>query len=68
MPEVTSNGVIIEDPEGGVILIGGYVTSVYQLQHAEAQWTKRSQGIQAQRINAVAFLVPDQITDCIAPK
>jgi hypothetical protein len=63
---------MVEDQNGGVILIGGYSPSVgyldtlYQLPHGgqDAVWTKMEQKMQTGRYSHTAILVPDNIVDC----
>ncbi len=63
---------MIEDQNGGVILIGGYSSSVgyldtlYQLPHGgqDAVWTKMEQKMQTGRKDHTAFLIPDNVVDC----
>jgi hypothetical protein len=63
---------MIEDRDGGVVLIGGYSDStlsrdtIYQLPHGgkDAVWTKIKQKLQTGRYHHTAFLVPDNIVDC----
>jgi hypothetical protein len=63
---------MIEDENEGVVLIGGYSSSVsnldtlYQLPHGgqDAVWTKMEQKMQTGRWQHTAFLVPDRIVDC----
>ncbi len=64
---------MVEDQNGGVVLIGGqssssYVTldTLYQLPHGgqDAVWTKMEQKMQTGRRRHTAFLVPDNIVDC----
>jgi len=63
---------MIEDPNGGVILVGGISDltinedSLYQLQHGGvgAVWTKMDQKLKIGRFWHVAFLVPDYMVDC----
>jgi N-acetylneuraminic acid mutarotase len=63
---------MVEDQNGGVILIGGWSPSVgnldtlYQLPHGgqDAVWTKMDQKMQTGRRLHTAFLVPDNIVDC----
>jgi hypothetical protein len=67
---LVSNGV--EDQNGGVVLIGGYSSSVdnldtlYQLPHGgqDAVWIKMEQKMKTGRNKHIAFLVPDNIVDC----
>ena len=64
---------MVEDQNGGVVLIGGYSPSLfgsldtlYQLPHGgqDAVWTKMEQKMQTGRRAHTAFLVPDNIVDC----
>jgi hypothetical protein len=63
---------MVEDQNGGVVLIGGRSSSVsslgtlYHLPHGgqDAVWTKMEQKLKAERSEHIAFLVPDHIVDC----
>jgi N-acetylneuraminic acid mutarotase len=63
---------MVEDQNGGVVLIGGYSSSVgnfdtlYQLPHGgqDAVWTKIEQKMKTGRSRHTAFLVHDNIADC----
>jgi hypothetical protein len=63
---------MVEDQNGGVVLIGGYSPSVfnldtlYQLPHGgqDAVWTKMEQKMKTGRRRHTAFLVPDNFVDC----
>ncbi len=63
---------MVEDQNGGVVLIGGYSPAVvnldtlYQLPHGgqDAAWTKMEQKMKTGRRLHTAFLVPDNIVDC----
>jgi hypothetical protein len=63
---------MVEDQNGGVILIRGYSPSVetldtlYQLPHGgqDAVWTKMEQKMKTGRYWHTAFLVPDNTVDC----
>jgi hypothetical protein len=63
---------MVEDQNGGVALIGGWLTSgdildtLYQLPHGgqEAVWTKMEQKMQTGRKDHTAFLIPDNVVDC----
>jgi hypothetical protein len=63
---------MVEDQNGGVVLIGGYSSSfgtldtLYQLPHGgkDAVWTKMEQKMKTRKFNHTAFLVPDNIVDC----
>jgi N-acetylneuraminic acid mutarotase len=63
---------MVEDQNGGVILIGGYSLSrryldtLYQLPHGgqEVVWTKMEQKLKTGRERHTAFLVQDKIVEC----
>jgi hypothetical protein len=63
---------MVEDQNGGAVLIGGSSSSVgsldtlYQLTHLgqDAMWTKMEQKMKTGRFDHTAFLVPDNIVDC----
>jgi hypothetical protein len=63
---------MVEDPNGGVVLIGGKLTSgenldtLYQLPHGgqDAVWTKLEQKLKTGRNSHTAILVPDNIVEC----
>jgi hypothetical protein len=63
---------MVEDQNGGVVLIGGISSSgevlntLYQLPHGgqDAMWTKMEQKMKAGRYQHVAFLIPDNTVDC----
>jgi hypothetical protein len=63
---------MVEDQNGGVVMIGGESSSVgrldtiYQLPHGgqDAVWTKMEQKMKTGRSRHTAFLVPDNIVEC----
>jgi N-acetylneuraminic acid mutarotase len=63
---------MVEDQNGGVVLIGGDSSSVfnldtlYQLPHGgqDAVWTKMEQKMKTGRNSHTAFLIPDNVVDC----
>jgi N-acetylneuraminic acid mutarotase len=63
---------MVEDQNGGVVLIGGRSPSVgtldtlYQLPHGgqDAVWTKMEQKMKTGRSEHTAFMVPDNTVDC----
>jgi hypothetical protein len=62
---------MVEDQNGGVVLIGGFsksggLNALYQLSHGgqDAVWTKMDQKLKTGRFHCPAFLVPDNIVDC----
>jgi N-acetylneuraminic acid mutarotase len=66
------NSQMVEDQNGGVVLIGGQSSSVgsldtlYQLPHGgqDAIWTKMEQKMKTGRFLHTAFMVPDNTVDC----
>ncbi len=63
---------MVEDQNGGVVLIGGYsspgeyLDTLYQLPHGgqDAVWTKMEQKMKTRRYWHTAYMVPDNIVDC----
>jgi hypothetical protein len=63
---------MVEDQNGGVVLIGGESSSVYnldtlfQLPHGgqDAVWTKMERKMKTGRGYHTAFMVPDSSVDC----
>jgi hypothetical protein len=63
---------MVEDQNGGVVLIGGLSSSLdnldtlYQLPHGgqDAVWTKMEQKMQTGRRAHTTFWVPDNSVDC----
>ncbi len=59
---------MVEDQNGGVILIGGLgnLDTLYLLPHGgqDAGWTKMEQKMKTGRTWHTAFLVPDNTVDC----
>ncbi len=63
---------MVEDQNGGVVLIGGrsssgeYLDTLYQLPHRgqDAVWTKMEQKMKIGRKEPTAFLVPDNVVNC----
>ncbi len=72
LPFGISNSQMVEDQNGGVVLIGGESSSdrnlktLYQLPHRGqgAVWTEMKQKLKTGRRRHTAFLVPDKIVDC----
>jgi hypothetical protein len=72
LPFGISESQMVEDQNGGVVLIGGSSSSVgnldtlYQLPHGgqDAVWTKMEQKMKTGRRRHTAFLVPDNFVDC----
>ncbi len=63
---------MVEDKNGGVVLVGGYsdiytfLDSIFQLSHGgeDAKWIKMEQKLKAGTEDHVAFLIPDNIVEC----
>jgi hypothetical protein len=72
LPFGIDNSQMVEDQNGGVVLIGGRSSSgdsldtIYQLPHGgqDAVWTKLEQKMKTGRYAHTAFLIPDNIVDC----
>jgi hypothetical protein len=72
LPFVIAASQMVEDQNGGVVLIGGYsppigsLDTLFHLPHGgqDAVWTKMEQKMQTGRRQHTAFLVPDNIVDC----
>ena len=72
LPFVISFAQMVEDQNGGVVLIGGDSSSVdkldtlYQLPNGgqDAVWTKMEQKMKTGRGYHTAFMVPDSSVDC----
>jgi hypothetical protein len=64
------NHQMVENQNGGVVLIGGRSSSaldtLYQLSYGgkDAVWTKMEQKMKTPRSSHTAFLIPDNIVDC----
>jgi len=62
---------LVEDPNGGVVLVGVELPSsnfgdeLYQLQHANSEWTKMEQKLKNGRDGHSTFLVPDDVVECV---
>jgi N-acetylneuraminic acid mutarotase len=72
LPFAINESQMVEDQNGGVVLIGGYsppigsLDTLFHLPHGgqDAVWTKMEQKMQSGRRQHTAFLVPDNIVDC----
>jgi len=70
LPIPISHAQLVWDPSGGIILVGGesnsnyYLNTLYRLPHAEGEWELMPQKLTIGRLSHVAFLVPDEITNC----
>jgi hypothetical protein len=72
LPFGIDNSQMVEDQNGGVVLIGGLSSSIlhldtlYQLPHGgqDAMWIKMEQKMKTGRLWHTAFMVPDNIVDC----
>ncbi len=72
LPFEIDDSQMVEDQNGGNVLIGGYsyaddnLDTLYQLPHGgqDAVWTKMEQKMKTVRGYHTAFLVPDNFVDC----
>jgi len=63
---------LVEDPAGGVILVGGrssndiYLETLFRLSDAgkNAEWFKMPQNLKPGKYSHTAFLVPDDVVSC----
>jgi hypothetical protein len=63
---------LLEDPSGGVILVGGsslfdsFRTSIYKLEHAGAdqKWIELESKLKIGRNYHTASFIPDELTNC----
>jgi len=65
-----SGASMVEDSNGGVIVVGGmfddnsYSNKLFHLAHAKAEWVEMPQKLKVPRDYTTAFLVPDELTTC----
>jgi len=72
LPASNAASALIQDGDGGVIIIGGAdysgssTTSLYHLANLSSgsQWVKMQQHLKVSRYGLTAFLVPENITNC----
>ncbi len=71
LPADIAVAAMVQDYQGGVIMIGGYLVSssqvlntVLRLQHAAAQWEILTQKLNTVRFLPLTFLIPDNYTFC----
>jgi hypothetical protein len=69
LPIPIKHASMVDHPFGGLVLIGGYGAeewqdSLYLLPFANSEWVLMPQKLNFTRSDAVAFLVPDDITSC----
>jgi hypothetical protein len=60
---------VVEDPNGGVVLLGGLIfgtqsARIFKLQDALSAWVEMKQTLKIARYFPVAFIVPDEMTNC----
>ena len=76
LPFGISQAGLVEDRNGGIVLVGGDIgvglrhqRNIYKLTHFEspAGWKLMKQQLAVGRLGHAAFLVPDEITDCKEP-
>ena len=76
LPIGISYASLIEDPNGGVLLVGGYsksqdyLTTIFKLEHAGAdqKWIEMEAKMQMGRIHISAIFIPDEIANCTLNK
>ncbi len=66
LPVQTKSAGLVEDPRGGVIMIGGnsgdaLTTSIYSLKHGGSQWKLMTQKLKIESSYRAAFLFPDSL-------
>jgi hypothetical protein len=66
LPIPTMAHSLVEDPRGGVIMIGGNTglvisTSLYRLRHGGAKWELMTQQLKVGNSYPSAFLIPDSL-------
>ena len=76
LPSKMSNCLMVEDSEGGVVIVGGEVDTedgivlrldtLFHLNHAgqDGAWVQLPQKLKTPRSRIVAFMVPDSLTSC----
>ncbi len=71
LPFGVGDTTLVEDPAGGVILVGGispnlgYLDTLLRLPYAEADgWVEMPQHLKTKRRFHTAFMIPDGISDC----
>ena len=70
LPILVKGAALVEEPKGGVILIGGLTTgpvfldTIFRLRNANSVWEAIGNTLKTTRYKPVAFLVPDSLTNC----
>ena len=72
LPFGISDAALVEDPAGGVILVGGFsqndsfLQTLFRLSDAgdDAEWVEMPQKLKIGRHEHTSFLVPDDIASC----
>ena len=69
LPIGINHAAMVQDPQGGVILIGGYsdkvhLNSLYRLSDIEAEWHLMKQTLKIARSYHSAVLIPDELVNC----
>ena len=74
LPFAIKGAALIEDPLGGVIILGGFAVSdgalhnkIYWLPNLATGWVVLEQTLKIPRYVPLAFLVPDSLTNCKIP-
>ncbi len=62
---------LVEDPDGGVLLIGGFTEkdikvhdTIYKLSSLEDDWKELPKKLKTPRFGHTAFFVPDNVVNC----
>ena len=69
LPYGINGAKMVEDQNGGVVLVGGYSSSgildtLFQLSNGNEEWMEMKQKLKNGRNRHVAFLIPDNIANC----
>ena len=68
LPVDVFGATLVEDGQGGVILVGGHsgldYRVLYRLKHLGDIWTEMPQKLRIGRMSPVAFLIPDESCNC----
>ena len=60
---------LVQDPNGGVVVLTGLISGsksvkILKLRDASSAWVEMQQTLKIGRYHPVAFIVPDEITNC----
>jgi len=72
LPISISEAQLVQDPSGGVVLIGGYsdksLNTLYRLSSLKRGWELMTQKLKTARFEHTAFLIDDELTTCTKSK